>query len=350
MIRKLSLMTIIFYIAISATNSFASNEITKWRDNRAAAVSITFDDGRESQLTVGAPLLNSHNLKGTFFIISGFFPRGSTTLEQWQQAAEQGHEMASHSVTHPDLTQLSEEQVREELLISKEQIDQWFPYQSCTTFAYPSGYLNEEVESLASEYYIGARGIYAPEGGNLNHYYDGNGWSAVDFYNIAGQSILENPYAALQQAEEQGAWWVVYMHDVDAEVLSSFLDELVSRNIWVDTFGAVTRYMREKLASEPLEVISENSSEIKLNLTNSLAPGIYNEPLTIRSSVPSDWFEVRVQQGESISVVQRTIEEGETVVYYSAIPNKGVITLSRHKHKRGVRGLEFIFPLLLTLQ
>ena len=40
-------------------------------NNRPAAVSLTFDDGMRSHLDVAVPLLNDHDLRGTFYLVAG---------------------------------------------------------------------------------------------------------------------------------------------------------------------------------------------------------------------------------------------------------------------------------------
>lgn len=64
------------------------------------AVSLTFDDGAQSQLDKAVPLLNEHHLKATFYIN----PRGNDFMERlqpWREVALAGHEVGNHTVNHP---------------------------------------------------------------------------------------------------------------------------------------------------------------------------------------------------------------------------------------------------------
>ncbi len=63
------------------------------------AVSLTFDDGAQSQLDRAIPILNEHNLKATFYLN----PRGDwkTRLASWREVALAGHEVGNHTVNHP---------------------------------------------------------------------------------------------------------------------------------------------------------------------------------------------------------------------------------------------------------
>ena len=51
-----------------------TTEITKWRDNKKAAVSITYDDGTVNQFTVALPVMEKLGLPGTFYIMTGKIP------------------------------------------------------------------------------------------------------------------------------------------------------------------------------------------------------------------------------------------------------------------------------------
>ena len=322
------------------------HRITPWRHNRAGAVTMSFDDGYTSQLTIAAPLLNARGLKGTYFVLTS---ATEVTWDQWRQLASQGHEIASHTVTHPDLTSLSDSELRYELSESQRVINQNIPSQSCLSFAYPYTVSDARVQSITSEYYVAARGGWAgDEGGNFNFYEDlepfwpwppdvqFGQFRAVDFYNTAGDGTpffvpVSTLDVKLDTAMTYHAWYVMYLHTIPDEAyyidyLTTLLDHIVARNLWMATYGEAAKYMRERLAST-VGIVSSEPSALRLSLTNSLDGSMYNEPLTIRSIVPSNWVTVSVTQGASSTIVNSTVEGADTVVYYDAIPNGGAIIL-----------------------
>ena len=68
-----------------------------------------------------------------------------------------------------------------------------------------------------------------------------------------------------------------------------------------------------------------------LSVTDALDEDLYEEPLTIRSRVPSSWRTVIVEQGDR-SVEKQSTWDGESrVIYYDTIPDRGVISL-RNAH------------------
>ena len=96
---------VLLSLATFAGNSFAAHRITTWPDNRKGAVSLGFDDGCPSHLSVAVPALNARGFKGTFFLMSGD-GSWSPDWNAWRDVAAQGHEIGSHTKTHPWLTRI----------------------------------------------------------------------------------------------------------------------------------------------------------------------------------------------------------------------------------------------------
>jgi peptidoglycan/xylan/chitin deacetylase (PgdA/CDA1 family) len=70
-----------------------------WFPNGArAAVSITFDDARVSQLDVGAPILDAHGVRASFYVLPGPV---KARREDWAALVAAGHEIGNHTATHP---------------------------------------------------------------------------------------------------------------------------------------------------------------------------------------------------------------------------------------------------------
>ncbi len=112
-------------------------------------VSLTFDDGRASQVNAG-PILEAYGVQGTFYIISGDL--GSDpyymSLDQAYGLAAAGNEIGGHTRTHPDLTQLPESAAAEDICGDQQQLQSWgFP---AVSFAYPFGATNPAVEAIVS--------------------------------------------------------------------------------------------------------------------------------------------------------------------------------------------------------
>jgi peptidoglycan/xylan/chitin deacetylase (PgdA/CDA1 family) len=69
-----------------------------WLGGARAAVSLTYDDGYDSQLENAAPVLDEFSLKATFFLT---VQNMQARLEEWKFLAQKGHEVGNHTMTHP---------------------------------------------------------------------------------------------------------------------------------------------------------------------------------------------------------------------------------------------------------
>lgn len=90
-----------------------SETIIEHGNRETNKVAITIDDGGSEDINRRTlDYLNEHDLRATLF------PTGKNVdsyPDIWNRAVEEGHELGNHTYSHPYLTNLSEEQVREEL-------------------------------------------------------------------------------------------------------------------------------------------------------------------------------------------------------------------------------------------
>ena len=76
----------------------SENDGPVWPEGKKWALSISFDDGRQSQVETGMPLFETLDLRATFYLI----PKNlNAFLDGWKQAVAFGHEIGNHSYTHP---------------------------------------------------------------------------------------------------------------------------------------------------------------------------------------------------------------------------------------------------------
>lgn len=87
----------------------------EYRQKKAAEkmIALTFDDGPNPATTPQIlDTLKRHNAKATFFILGQNIPGNEAILKR---IVSEGHEVANHTMTHPNLTSLSVEQIRQEI-------------------------------------------------------------------------------------------------------------------------------------------------------------------------------------------------------------------------------------------
>ena len=108
-------------------------------------VLITFDDGNISDYLIAFPELSKNSMRAIFFIIPSLI--GSDKFLNWNMVKEMsknGMVIGSHSLTHKNLTELSEAELDRELRVSKEIIEDKIGNQ-VNNFSCPYGIYNRSV-------------------------------------------------------------------------------------------------------------------------------------------------------------------------------------------------------------
>ncbi|WP_276371912.1 polysaccharide deacetylase family protein [Chryseolinea sp. H1M3-3] len=98
--RRLLLLALVFKALVSYSQTSGLTN----RENKAI-ICLTYDDALDSQLSIAIPQLDSTGLKGTFFLnsiqgTSGILGKGSPAFYGWRKAAQNGHELANHTLFH----------------------------------------------------------------------------------------------------------------------------------------------------------------------------------------------------------------------------------------------------------
>jgi oligosaccharide reducing-end xylanase len=298
----------------------APYELATWRGFRASAVSYTFDDNSPKQFSVAQPMLDAKAFHATFFCIVG-----NLSDSQWsviENASAQGHEIGSHTLTHPDLTKLTDEQVTDEELNSKDLIES-HTGNKCVSLAYP--FCSVPENSITSQYYPFARscnGSLVPA-------------TPPDFLSIGAMGPDADMDAASDDAASAGRWLVWLIHGIDDDPaccpINSLLLEANLNHVaadpskwWVETFGNVARYIQERNAAV-LTVVSNDASSITLRLTHDLDNTVFNYPLSLRRPLPDGWATAAITQNGA--PVSSRVVNGNLV--FDVIPNGGDIILAK---------------------
>ncbi|MBL7697955.1 MAG: polysaccharide deacetylase family protein [Chitinophagaceae bacterium] len=95
--KAITVFTTILFFGIASTAQ-QSTQTFQWPQGKKAAISLTFDDARLSQVDHGIPVLDKYGVKATFYLNPGAMRERK---EGWQKAVKSGHEIGNHSNTHP---------------------------------------------------------------------------------------------------------------------------------------------------------------------------------------------------------------------------------------------------------
>jgi peptidoglycan/xylan/chitin deacetylase (PgdA/CDA1 family) len=118
-------------------------------------VAVTFDDGYGDFFDHALPLLKQHGLTGTVYVTTGWVgvedqAKRMLNWRELRELVESGIEVGAHTGRHPQLDQLPEKELREELHGPKSLLEDKLGI-PVPGLAYPFGYSNGKVRRAARE-------------------------------------------------------------------------------------------------------------------------------------------------------------------------------------------------------
>lgn len=304
----------------------ANYEVGTWKDFKAAAVSYTFDDNTSNQIPVAIP----YGYKTTLFAVTQSM---NPNWNNMKTVANNGHEIASHTVTHANLNGASISSQDTELKNSQSTINSQITNQKCVTVAYPNCNIGDVA--TIQKYYIAGRTC------------DGQiiAKSPSDFYRLGsiicgntGVNTAADMNTRANSAKNSGGWCVFLIHGIDndggysplaSSVLSSHLSTMNTNkaDYWVGTFGNVAKYIKERNALNLTET-TVTADSLRITPTDNLDNTIYDAALTIRRRLPATWTDAKVYQGTTLVTSSIVTISNVKYVMFDIVPDKGVYTLS----------------------
>src|SRR3954452_2315587 len=110
----------------------------------AKPIVISFDDGYLSHYTHALPVLKALGWRGVLNLEIDNVRPGDLTASQVRALIDAGWEVDSHTITHPDLTTVSDSQLRQELVGSRAYLRKHFGVPA-DFFCYPAGRFDSRV-------------------------------------------------------------------------------------------------------------------------------------------------------------------------------------------------------------
>ncbi len=133
--------------------------------NAKPTVILIFDDGWRSILDNAYPIMQNNSQRGVEFIITqepdyswNGLAENYMNVTQLQQLYNSGWDLGSHTVSHPELTNAATN-LTHELGDSQAWLNSNGFTRGSMFLAYPYGLSNMNVENMAANYYVAARGI-----------------------------------------------------------------------------------------------------------------------------------------------------------------------------------------------
>jgi len=236
-----------------------------WPAGCRAAVSLTFDDARPSQVDRGLPVLDTHGVKATFYVSPR---RVEERLAGWRQAVADGHEIGNHTLTHPcsgnfpwsrqnALEDYTLERIETEILNANAECERLLGV-TPATFAYPCGQsfvgrgegLRSYVPLVARHFVVGRAAFNEIP----------NDPAFTDLAQVTGMDAdgksLEQLEAMVDRTVAAGGWLILFGHEVGdggfQTTRADALDALCRRckepgsGVWIDTVKSIGTHVRER--------------------------------------------------------------------------------------------------------
>lgn len=243
---------------------------------RPKAFNITYDDGILQDVRFVA-LLNRYGVPGTFNLNSQLMEQrfcwqhetGMTVTRLSPEEAlhlYDGHEVASHTLTHPDLNGLDKAEVLRQMTQDKATLERWFG-RPVLGFGIPFDYYSPMIAQCAKEAGFaysrnsGENRTYTPD----RDYYD---WRCGIFHLAPELDAYVNGFFAAD-TELALCQLVGHSYDLDAADLWDKLEAIVARmagaeTVWCATHLDIVQYLKASRAAIVTDAYLYNNSSMPL--------------------------------------------------------------------------------------
>lgn len=145
------------YSSVTPDQVFAF--LTKGQALPKKPIMITVDDGWRSNIDIMLPILERYSFGCTIFITTGLnawiykkfqgLDRG-LAAEEVRDLHHRGVQLGSHTVTHPYLIEMGDEEIRREFIDSKKALEDWTEA-PCRYLSIPGNFYNRRIAGIARE-------------------------------------------------------------------------------------------------------------------------------------------------------------------------------------------------------
>lgn len=174
-------------------------------------VTLTFDDGNVDIYQNALPITKKYNLKAVLFPEIGALENNEAWSVSWKQLNDfksANWEIGSHTMTHPDLTTVSDATLDYELSQSKKAlVSHGFDVK---TVAFPYGEANAHVLDYTTRYYQSSRLSWGDNGINIYPY---NRYNLVAM-KVSSTTTPEEVEKWMDDAVKNKKWLVLMFHDI----------------------------------------------------------------------------------------------------------------------------------------
>ncbi len=325
--RVIWMVPFLWWASPLTAQSFSA-EICTWKDDRPAAVSITFDDASYTQYEYAYPILSKYHFKATFSLVGewtkeeasysaepGMFQIKKMGWPQIRRLHQDGHEIASHGYRHQrydrhlPIDTLAAQMKKNKTLIERH------TGAPCYTIHYPYSFAWDETASAAQK-----AGFWFGRTGDDTD----NSATPSNLWMLKSRAILNDTIPDLSAFKEwleqaRGKWLILMYHhlfpkgskemhileyhkvrntySLYPETFDKQMQMLAQTGYWVAPIKTVGKYIieRQHTRLRTYRCIGRFIIKLKTDLGNE-----YDEPLTLRVKVPWPQVSVKINGKENV--------------------------------------------------
>ena len=284
--------------------------VLKWRDGKKAVFLLAFDDSCQSHVRNVIPALEKRGMVGTFYINPGNGPFQSMR-KVWESELPKNPAVVygNHTFKHTGATNtvhLDTELARCDAVIHACYPDRKKPF--LISFGRPGGVpwtvSDEEKRAALAKYNLIERPSFFGYPMHIK--------TTEAVCKLVDQAIAKGDMGHLDSHGVGGDWLTIPM-----EVFNALLDKLDAcrSDVWVTDHITYHKYMTER-SSAQVKIVKAEKEQIRLQLSCSADPALYDAALTLETRVPEGWAKCQVAQGETKA--ECAVANG--MVRYAAVP------------------------------
>lgn len=336
-----------FFERASLIGHTGTSEAVEYHSNAGSL----FESGKINEayelIDEGFEKIRNGTLKNTDDVVFHNNVVDTTSWASYKKYAAEGHEIASHTVTHARLAVLDKNNLLYELEQSKKDIQHFLGDKYTFSAECPYGTENERVMEYAHKVYPALRNRmpepYLDELNRSSKKLPGESkkeyvqWQRGPLTNVSMDVMKSWVNTCLSH---DNIWLVLVFHGIDGigwepktredlEVYFNYINDRTD-SLWVDTFANVTKYIRERKNTIIGNTVQGDT--IIVNISNDLDPNVYDVPITLKTYVPNTWETVQINKRNKQGAPTRIVVNKDTVgsyVLYSVLPSENEIILTK---------------------
>jgi peptidoglycan/xylan/chitin deacetylase (PgdA/CDA1 family) len=321
-------------LAVQVHAAVGDTTVAKWQNDAKAVFLLMFDDSWPSHFEVAVPELVKRDMIATFYICPG---KGEYKVfkDKWEKEIwKTGMVYGNHTFTHGGVRDL--DHAKEEIGKANDAIYDMVPGKKPRLISYAQpgvapgkwNITGDELKALLKENNLVDRGDFKGHGAVYH-------WkTAEEMLALADKAIAASDmeYLVIHGVERRAPLNTTYQDfwALNQDVLRAVLDGLKERrdrgDLWITDHISYHQYLTERQTAK-VAATESTATKITLKLTSDADAALYDQPLTLVTTVPAMWTSVQVAQGDK----KQTLTAKDGVVKFPAVPGPAPIELTPAK-------------------